>query len=75
MRDVASAVGLTQAALYYHFSDKDQVYVDAVAHEFRERAAVLKDMLAGNGTPWVRLEEGWPGIVRNPRKSRLASCS
>lgn len=24
-------------------------------------------------TPTV--EEGWPGIVRNPRKSRLASCS
>ena len=21
------------------------------------------------------VEEGWPGIVRNPRKSRLASCS
>lgn len=21
------------------------------------------------------LMEGWPGIVRNPRKSRLASCS
>lgn len=20
-------------------------------------------------------QEGWPGIVRNPRKSRLASCS
>ena len=23
----------------------------------------------------VALDEGWPGIVRNPRKSRLASCS
>jgi AcrR family transcriptional regulator len=70
MRDVASAVGLTQAALYYHFSDKDQVYVDAVAHEFRERAAVLKDMLAGNGTPWVRLERFVAGLARMMAKDK-----
>lgn len=26
MRDVASAVGSTPAALYYHFPDKEQLY-------------------------------------------------
>lgn len=56
MRDVAAAVGLTQAALYYHFSDKDQLYLDAVAYDFREKDDALKDMLASNSTPWVRLE-------------------
>ncbi|BCO29928.1 hypothetical protein TspCOW1_00310 [Thiohalobacter sp. COW1] len=56
MRDVAAAVGFTQAALYYHFSDKDQLYLDAVGYEFREREAALKDMLAGNGPPLERLE-------------------
>lgn len=56
MRDVAAAIGLTKAALYYHFADKDQLYLDAVAYEFREREATLKDMLAGDGTPWERLE-------------------
>jgi len=64
MRDVATAVGLTQAALYYHFSDKDQLYLDAVAYEFREREAALKDMLAGNGTPWMRLERFVAGLAR-----------
>jgi len=64
MRDVAAAVGLTQAALYYHFADKNQLYLDAVAYEFRERVAALKDMLAGNGTPWKRLECFVAGLAR-----------
>lgn len=64
MRDVAAAVGLTQAALYYHFADKDQLYLDAVAYEFQEREAALKDMLAGNGPPWERLERFVAGLAR-----------
>ena len=64
MRDVAAAVGLTQAALYYHFSDKDQLYLDAVAYEFREREAALKDMLAGNGPLLERLERFVAGLAR-----------
>lgn len=50
MHDVAAAVGFSKAALYYHFSNKDQLYLDAVAYEFRGREAALKAMLAGNGT-------------------------
>ena len=64
MRDVAAAVGLTQAALYYHFSDKDQLYLDAVTCEFQEKEAALKAMLAGNGTPWERLERFVAGLAR-----------
>lgn len=64
MRDVAAVVGVTQAALYYHFADKDELYLDAVACEFRAREAALKDMLAGNGTPWERLERFVAGLAR-----------
>lgn len=64
MRDVAAAVGLTQAALYYHFADKDQLYLDAVACEFREREAALKAILAGDGAPWERLELFVAGLAR-----------
>ncbi len=64
MRDVAAVVGLTQAALYYHFSDKDQLYLDAVACQFRERELALKDLLAGNGAPWERLERFVAGLAR-----------
>lgn len=56
MRDVAAVVGVTPAALYYHFSDKEQLYLDAVGHAFKEKAGILKAALEGAGTPWARLE-------------------
>lgn len=64
MRDVARAAGLTQAALYYHFADKDQLYLEAVAVQFRERGAVLNELLAGGGTPLKRLERFVTGLAR-----------
>ena len=56
MRDIASAAGLTPAALYYHFPDKDHLYLNAVAKEFAEKAAPLKCALEGPGDAWARLE-------------------
>ena len=56
MRDVAAEVGLTQAALYYHFSDKGELYLDAITHEFRAKEAMLNGLLDRGGSPWERLE-------------------
>ena len=56
MRDIAAAVGLTSAALYYHFPDKEHLYLDVVAHAFREKSASTKEILDGPGSPWERLE-------------------
>ena len=52
MRDVAVAVGLTPAALYYHFSDKEQLYVDAVGYAFREVTGVLKAAIEAAPNPF-----------------------
>ena len=73
MRDVAAAVGLTQAALYYHFSDKDQLYLDAVTCEFQEKEAALKAMLAGPEatTPEALAREGLAWLDDAPRRERL----
>ena len=57
MRDVAAAIGLTTAALYYHFTDKEQLYLDVMAHEFREKPSELTTILKGSEPPWVRLEK------------------
>lgn len=56
MRDVAAAIGLTPAALYYHFTDKEQLYLDVMAYEFRENRSALTVVLKGPESPWVRLE-------------------
>lgn len=56
MRDIATAVRLTPAALYYHFADKEQLYIDAVGHACKETKDVLKAAIDGAGSPWMRLE-------------------
>ncbi len=56
MRDVAAATGITPAGLYYYFSDKEHLYLEVVAHEFREKTAALIIVLNDNSSPWVRLE-------------------
>ncbi len=56
MRDVAVAVGLTPAALYYHFADKEQLYVDAVGYAFWKVTGVLKTAIEAAPTPLAQLE-------------------
>lgn len=64
MRDIAAAMGLTPAALYYHFTDKENLYLDVVVHACREKSAELKGILDGLGSPWARLEEYVAGLAR-----------
>jgi AcrR family transcriptional regulator len=57
MRDVAAAVGVTPAAIYYHFSDKEQLYLDTLEHALKEKAGGLYAALDGKEKrPWARLE-------------------
>lgn len=56
MREVATAVGVTPAALYYHFPDKEQLYLAAVGYIFNDRVPLALAALAGDGDAWTRLE-------------------
>ena len=56
LRDIAATVGMTPAALYHHFSDKEQLYLDVVGYAFKEKVVPLKSLLDGEGNPWDRLE-------------------
>jgi|SRR6516165_9329313 AcrR family transcriptional regulator len=56
MRDVALAVGLTPAALYYHFPSKERLYVDAVGYAFREVTGILKAAVETAPGPLEQLE-------------------
>lgn len=76
MRDVATAVGVTPAALYYHFPDKDQLYLALIAHVYNDRIPDLIAGMATGGDPWQRLENLVAGVVRmnvgDPHLLRLA---
>lgn len=56
MRDIADTVGLTPAALYHHFKDKDELYIDAVAQAFRQKTSAVELIVEGDGSALQRLE-------------------
>lgn len=53
---IANAAGVTPAALYYHFADKDALYLEAVGGFFKRRIADLAAALSRGEDPWSRLE-------------------
>jgi TetR/AcrR family transcriptional regulator len=55
MRTIAKAVGISAASLYYHFPDKQSLYVAAIKHAFSGKARRLLDVLATNSAPEDRL--------------------
>jgi len=76
LEDVAEAVGLTRAALFYHFRDKQALYDAMIAEAFAPMAGELDAILAGSeGTIAQRLElalEAWvDAIVNRPTLARL----
>lgn len=55
MRQVAVAVGVTVAALYYHFKDKETLYLTAVKHIFNNRLPISAADLREDIDPWQSL--------------------
>ena len=56
MRDIAKAVGISGAALYHHYPDKQSLYVAAMGHAFADKASGIQSSLDNTGTPEQRLE-------------------
>lgn len=47
MRDLARACGITPAALYHHFADKEQLYLEVLEYTFRRRIGRMGEALKG----------------------------
>ena len=70
MRDVATAVGVTPAALYHYFKDKDELYVQAVNHVFGKKFSDAKAIMANSDEPVKRLETFITWFVRVLNKDK-----
>ena len=55
MRDIAKAVGISAAALSYHFPDKQSLYFQAVAQAFANKDKTLIKVLKADVSPKKRL--------------------
>lgn len=75
LEDVAAAVGLKRAALFYHFKDKQSLYEAVIADAFGLLAARLDEAFSAPDPVAVRLEravEVWVDtIVARPTLARL----
>jgi TetR/AcrR family transcriptional regulator len=75
LEDVAAAVGLKRAALFYHFVDKQRLYDAVIANAFGSLAARLEEAFSAPATIPQRVEralEAWVDtIVARPSLARL----
>jgi TetR/AcrR family transcriptional regulator len=55
MRQIAEVVGVTPAALYYHFPSKEALYLEAVALAFADKTQGIAAALAQPADPLTRL--------------------
>jgi len=56
MRNIASAVGISGAALYHHYQDKQSLYLATMEYAFSDKATGIQSALDNTGTPEQRLE-------------------
>ena len=56
MRDIAREVGITQAAIYHHFSNKDALYIATVTYLFEQHTLGITEQMSAIDDPALRLE-------------------
>ena len=56
IRDVASQIELTPAALYYHFKDKEELYLETVKYAFETKTSAAKELIESNDDPIANLD-------------------
>jgi AcrR family transcriptional regulator len=56
MRDIAKTVGISSAALYHHFPNKQALYLAAMERAFADKARTITETVRSEGTALQRLE-------------------
>jgi len=63
LEDIADSVGLTRAALFYHFRDKQTLYVAMLEEAFGSLVEHLDEALSSQGSITERIETGVDAMV------------
>jgi AcrR family transcriptional regulator len=58
MRDIAREVGMLSGSIYYHFPSKEEMLLAVYEEGLRHIAERVDAAVAGQNTPWERLEAG-----------------
>lgn len=65
MREIAAAVGIQAAALYYHFPDKQSLYLATMDYAFSNQLQRPISALSGNGSPIAQLQRFVTTLVQD----------
>jgi len=64
MRDLSKVVGVSAAALYHHFSDKETLYLEVMKFAFKDKAAVIVAAVNIPGSPQKRLTHFLESLIQ-----------
>ncbi len=56
IREIATAAGIKSASLYYHFPNKQSIYLAVIEHSFANKAIVFTEVLRADKSALERLE-------------------
>ncbi len=84
MQQIAEAVGMTKAALYYHFQNKEDLFLHVIERELSRLRSGLTAGIAGQDATWDRLAfaaqyfldhfRGDFGRLMGDMKQHLSNC-
>jgi AcrR family transcriptional regulator len=75
IRDLAQALGMTTASLYYHFPSKEEIFVAVHGRSLEAVQREVMDAIAGLKDPWDRLEAAAAAHSRNFASSERSGAS
>jgi AcrR family transcriptional regulator len=70
MRQIAEAVGVTKAALYYHFRDKEELFVAIVEQYLLAMSALIDEVAATDESARAQISELVRRILAQPAEQR-----
>lgn len=70
MRQIAEAVGVTKAALYYHFRDKEELFVAIVEQYLLAMSALIDEVAATGESAHAPISELVRRILAQPAEQR-----
>lgn len=70
MRQIAEAVGVTKAALYYHFRDKEELFVAIVEQYLLEMSSLIDEVTASDAGTREQVSELVRRILAQPPEQR-----
>lgn len=70
MREIAENVGVSKAALYYHFSDKQELFLAILGTSLKQIETVLSDLIAENTNPQLQIQTFVNWILSQPAEER-----